>query len=101
MFFQEQVILLESFERTRTTDLNDGLHHDPTLPRLSWRPKISPYRFMVFSIPLAIANWDSQSCIKLQGIRHNSHYSRMDMWRRDLSYVSCVQQSKGSMLIFM
>jgi hypothetical protein len=54
MFFQEQVILLESFERTRTTDLNDGLHHDPTLPRLSWRPKISPYRFMVFSIPLAI-----------------------------------------------
>ena len=54
MFFQEQVILLESFEQMKTTDLNDGLHYDPTLPRLSWRPKISPYRFMVFSIPLVI-----------------------------------------------
>ena len=54
MFFQEQIILLESFEQTRTTDLNGGLHYDPTLPRLSWRPKISPYRFMVFSIPLVI-----------------------------------------------
>ena len=42
---------LQSFRRTRTTD---GLHYDPSLPRLSWYPKISPYRFMVFSIPLAI-----------------------------------------------
>jgi hypothetical protein len=43
-----------SFERTSTTDLNDGLPYDPTLPRLLWHPKISPYRFMVLSIPLAI-----------------------------------------------
>ena len=53
-FFQEQVILLEFFERKRIADLNDGLRHDPTLPRLSWHPKISPYRFMVFLTPLAI-----------------------------------------------
>jgi hypothetical protein len=54
MSFQKQVPLLQSFKRTGTTDLNDGLHYDPILPRLSWHPKISPYRFMVFSIPLAI-----------------------------------------------
>ena len=55
-FFPEQVSHLQSFERKRTTDLNGGLHYDydPTLPRPSWHPKISPYRFMVFSIPLAI-----------------------------------------------
>ena len=58
MSCQEQVLLLQSSKRTKTTDLNDGLHYDPTLPRLqvslfSWFPKISPYRFMVFSIPLA------------------------------------------------
>ena len=44
----------EPFEPTKTTDLDDGLLHDPTFPRLSWHPKISPYRFIVFSIPLAI-----------------------------------------------
>jgi hypothetical protein len=54
MSFQKQVFLLQSFGRTRTTDLNDGLNYDPTLPRPSWNPKISPYRFMVFSVPLAI-----------------------------------------------
>ena len=58
MSFQKQVPLLQSslqsFRRTRTTDFNDGLHYDPSLPRLSWYPKISPYRFMVFSIPLTI-----------------------------------------------
>jgi hypothetical protein len=53
-FFPEQVSLLQSFERKRTTDLDDGLHYDPTRPQLSWFPKISPYRFIVFSIPLAI-----------------------------------------------
>ena len=36
------------------TDLNDGLPYDPTLPQPSWFPKISPYRFIAFSIPLAI-----------------------------------------------
>ena len=50
---QEQVTLLQFFERKRTRDLNDG-HYDPTLPRPSWHPKISPYRFIMFSIPLAI-----------------------------------------------
>jgi len=56
MSFQElQGIPRQSFKRTRTTDLNDeGLPYDPTLPRPSWHPKISPYRFIVFSIPLAI-----------------------------------------------
>ncbi|KIM43591.1 hypothetical protein M413DRAFT_25929 [Hebeloma cylindrosporum] len=49
-------IPLESFKPTKTTDFNDGLPYNPTLPRprLSWHPKISPYRFIVFSIPLAI-----------------------------------------------
>ena len=55
MSFQKQLgIFLQPFERTRTTDLENGLPYDPTLPRLSWHPKISPYRFMVFSIPLTI-----------------------------------------------
>jgi hypothetical protein len=45
-------------------------------------------------------HWDSQSCIKPEGERHNSHYSRMDIWRRDFSRVSHVQQSKGTMLNF-
>jgi hypothetical protein len=54
MSFQQEVILHQFFRRKRTTDLNDGLHYDPTLPRPSWHPKISPYRFIVFSIPLAI-----------------------------------------------
>ena len=49
--FQKKGILFESFE---PTDLNDGLPYDPTLPRPRWHPKISPYRFIVFSIPLAI-----------------------------------------------
>ena len=54
MSFQEQVILLQSFKRKKTTDLNDGLPYNPTLPQLPWHPKISPYRFIVFSTPLAI-----------------------------------------------
>ena len=54
MSFQKPGIPLESFERTTTTDLENGLPYDPTLPRLSWFPKISPYRFMVFLTPLAI-----------------------------------------------
>ena len=52
--FQKQGIPLESFEPTKTTDLNDGHTYDPTLPRPRWYPKISPYRFIVFSTPLAI-----------------------------------------------
>ena len=52
--FQKQNIPLQSFGPRKTTDLNDRLPYDPTLPRLSWFPKISPYRFVVFSIPLAI-----------------------------------------------
>jgi hypothetical protein len=51
---QEQAILLQFFERKRTRDLDDGHHYDPTLPRPSWHPKISPYRFIMFLIPLAI-----------------------------------------------
>jgi hypothetical protein len=46
---QKQGIPLESFEPTKPRDL-----HDPTLPQLPWHPKISPYRFIFFSIPLAI-----------------------------------------------
>jgi len=64
MSFQEQVILLQSFNRMRTTGLNDGLHYDPSLPRLSWHPKISPYRFMVFSIPLSIGTVKAVSSLK-------------------------------------
>jgi hypothetical protein len=51
---QKQGTPLQSFEPTKTTDLNNGLPYDPTLPRPRWYPKISPYRFIVFSIPLAI-----------------------------------------------
>ena len=51
---QKQGIPFEPFEPTKTTDLNDGLPYDPTLPRPRWYPKISLYRFIVFSIPLAI-----------------------------------------------
>jgi len=54
MSFQKQSIPLQSFGPKKTTDLNGGLPYDPTLPRLSWFPKISPYRFIVCSIPLAI-----------------------------------------------
>ena len=52
MSFQKQstVTPLESFD---PTDLNDELPYDPTLPRRSWRPKISHFRFIVFSMPLA------------------------------------------------
>ena len=49
-----QAILLESIEPTVPTDLNDGLPYDPTLPRLPWRPKISPYCFTIFLTPLII-----------------------------------------------
>jgi len=49
-----QAILLESFKPTKTTDLNHEPPYDPTLPRPRWYPKISPYRFIVFSTPLAI-----------------------------------------------
>jgi len=65
MSFQEQVILLQSFNRMRTTGLNGGLHYDPTLPQLSWHPKISPYRFMVFSIPLSIGT--AKAVLSLKG----------------------------------
>jgi len=55
MSFQKQGIPLQSFKPTKTTDLNDDRPpYDPTLPRLSWLPKISPFRFMAFFIPLAI-----------------------------------------------
>jgi hypothetical protein len=43
-----------SLKPTKLTDLNDGLPYDPTLPQRQWFPKISPYRFTVFSTPLAI-----------------------------------------------
>jgi hypothetical protein len=65
MSFQEQVILLQSFKRKRTTELNDEPHYDPTLPRPSWHPKISPYRFMVFSIPLCIGS--AKAILSLKG----------------------------------
>ena len=51
--FQKQGIPLESFEPTKTADL-DNVPCDPTLPRPSWHPKISPYHFVVFSIPLVV-----------------------------------------------
>ena len=54
MSFQQEVILHQFFKRKRTTDLNDGLHYDPTLPRPSWHPKMSPYRVIGFLSPLAI-----------------------------------------------
>ena len=53
-FFQEKVSHLQFSERKGTTDFNGGLPYNRTLLRPSWHPKISPYRFMVFSIPLAI-----------------------------------------------
>jgi hypothetical protein len=56
--FQEQGIPLQSFEPTQTKDPDDGPTYDlTTLPQLSWHPKISPYRFIVFSIPLAIGTF--------------------------------------------
>jgi hypothetical protein len=54
MSSQKQGISLESLKPRKTTNLNDELPYDPTLPQPSWHPKISPYRFMVFSIPLVI-----------------------------------------------
>ena len=55
MSFQKQCIPHQSFKPTKTIDLDDdGPPYDPTLPRLSWYPKISPYRFMVFLVPLVI-----------------------------------------------
>jgi hypothetical protein len=51
---EEEGISLDSFKPRKTTNPNHGLPYDPTLPRLPWHPKISPYRFMVFSMPLAI-----------------------------------------------
>lgn len=52
--FQKQGIPLQSLEPNKTTDLNLEPLYAPTIPRLPWHPKISPYRFIVFSIPLAI-----------------------------------------------
>jgi hypothetical protein len=49
--FQKQSTPLESFDPTKI--LNDELPYDPTLPRRSWRPKISHFRFIVCSVPLA------------------------------------------------
>ena len=43
-----------SHKATKTTDPNDGLPYDPTLPQRRWHPKISPYRITVFLTPLAI-----------------------------------------------
>ena len=54
MSFQNQGTPLESFEPTKMTDINDGLTYDPTLYRRMWYPKLSPYRCMVFAVPLAI-----------------------------------------------
>ena len=54
MSFQQEVIFHQFFKRKRTTDLNDGLHYDPNLPRPSWHPKMSPYRVICFLSPLAI-----------------------------------------------
>jgi hypothetical protein len=51
---EEGIGSVESFKPRKTTNLNNGLPYDPTLPQPSWHPKISPYRFMVFSIPLVI-----------------------------------------------
>jgi hypothetical protein len=47
-------IPLQSLEQKKTNDHNHEPLHDPTVPRLPWHPKISPYRFIVFLIPLAI-----------------------------------------------
>jgi hypothetical protein len=52
--FQKQGIPLQSLEPTKTSDLNHEPLYESTPPRLSWHPKISPYRFIVFSIPLAV-----------------------------------------------
>jgi len=52
--FPKQDISLQSLEPPKATDLDQESHYDPTFPRLRWHPKISPYRLMVFSIPLAI-----------------------------------------------
>ena len=52
--FRKQSIPLQSFEPTKAADLDHGPSYDPTLSRLPWHPKISPYRFIVFLIPLAI-----------------------------------------------
>ena len=46
-----------SLNATKTTDPNDGLPYDPTLPQRRWHPKISPYRFTVFLTPLAIGTF--------------------------------------------
>jgi hypothetical protein len=55
MSFQKQGIFLESFERTGIMDINDELQaYDNLMNGLSWHPKISPYRFIMFLIPLAI-----------------------------------------------
>jgi len=52
--FQKQAIPLQPFEPTKAADLNHEPPYDPTLPHLPWHPKISPYRFIVFLIPLSI-----------------------------------------------
>jgi ABC-type proline/glycine betaine transport system permease subunit len=41
-----------SHELTKTSNLNDELPYDSTLPRPRWHPKISPYRFISFLTPL-------------------------------------------------
>ena len=64
MSSQKQGIPLQSFEPTKTTDLNDGVPYDPTLPRPRWHPKISPYRFIVFLIPLVIGTVKAVSAQK-------------------------------------
>jgi hypothetical protein len=51
---REQDIPLQSLEPIKATDLNHESRYAPTLPRLRWHPKISPYRLIVFSVPLGI-----------------------------------------------
>ena len=97
MSFQEQVVLFQSFKRKRTTEFNDGLRYDP--PSAFMAPKNIPLSFHGFLD--SAFHWDSQGYIKPEGRRHNSHYSRMDNWRRDLSRVSRAQQLKRSALIFI
>jgi len=61
---QKQDIPLQSFEPVKTKDLGRGPPHDPTLPRLSWHPKISPYRFILFLTPIAIGTAKAVSAQK-------------------------------------
>ena len=58
MSFQKRGIALESFKRTGTMDINEELQAYDNfilfMNGLSWHPKISPYRFTMFLLPLVI-----------------------------------------------